>query len=332
MFSNISFAYPWAFLLLLFVPLLLWWHYSYSLKKRHSINFPSLKALDHLPISGKERIWKSLPIIRSLVIVFVVIAIARPQSSDFHEDYSIEGVDIVLANDISGSMLAEDLTPNRLEAAKEVAAQFIDSRPNDRIGLVAFSGSAFTQCPLTADHAVLKSLLKNLRSGIVQDGTAIGDGVSIAVDRLKDSKAVSKIVILLTDGINNSGYIDPLMSASIANTYGVRVYAIGVGTLDKKARYPIQTPFGKQYEYVEVKLDEALMQEMAENTGGRYFRASDNKSLEQVYKEIDKLEKTRFNVAKMSNMQDLFAYPLFVALFLLLIEIVFKYFILKVLP
>ena len=329
--SDISFANPWAFALLIIVPFMIWWYYSHLRQKRHSINFPSFKALNHMPVSFRERLFKLMPIFRFFSVILLIIAIARPQTYSFHEDFSIEGIDIMLVNDISGSMLAEDLKPNRLEAAKQVAEDFINSRPNDRIGLVAFSGSAFTQCPLTADHSVLRSLLSKIRSGIVRDGTAIGDGVSIAVDRLKESQAISKVIILLTDGVNNSGYIDPLMSAEIAALYGIRIYAIGVGTRGK-APYPVRSGGGTQYDYIEDHIDEELMQEMAEKTGGKYFRAVDNESLVQVYQEIDEMEKTRIKVARMSNMQDLFYYPVFWALLLIALELFFRYTILKILP
>ncbi len=329
---EISFDNPFAFLLLLLLPYMIWWYYEKVGHKRHTITFPALKALNHIPVSFRETLYHALPVLRFLTLSLMIVAIARPQTYSFHEDYSIEGIDIMLVNDISGSMLAEDLKPNRLEAAKEVAASFISGRPNDRIGLVAFAGSAFTQCPLTADHSVLLSLLKQIRSGIVIDGTAIGDGVSIAVDRLKESTAVSKVVILLTDGVNNSGYVDPVMSAKIAAVYGIRIYVIGVGTRGR-APYPVVTPNGTTaYDYVESNIDEPLMQEMASNTGGKYFRATDNESLAKIYSEIDEMEKTRIQVARMSNKQDLFHYPILFALLFLGLEIFIRYTILKLLP
>lgn len=329
---DISFAHPYAFLLLLILPVMIYWYYERIGHKRHSITFPALKALNHIPTTFRETLWNALPVLRFLILGLIIFAIARPQTYSFHENYSIEGIDIMLVNDISGSMLAEDLKPNRLESAKAVAEDFINGRPNDRIGLVAFAGSAFTQCPLTADHSVLKKLLLQIRSGIVNDGTAIGDGVSIAVDRLKESTAVSKVIILLTDGVNNSGYIDPIMSANIASVYGIRIYVIGVGTKGR-APYPVQNAMGgTSYDYLESHIDEPLMQEMADKTGGKYFRAVDNESLVKIYKEIDEMEKTRIQVARMSDMQDLFHYPVFFALLLLAIDIFVRYTFLKLLP
>jgi len=328
---DLSFENPWAFLLLAILPLMAWWYIRNFRHAHHSLNVPSLKAIERVPKSFRERMIHLLPVLRLISIALIIVAIARPQSYFVKDNYNIEGIDIMLVNDISGSMLAEDLKPNRLDAAKNVAAEFINSRPNDRIGLVAFSGSAFTQCPLTADHSILSELLKQIQNGIVNDGTAIGDAVGIAVDRLRSSKASSKVIILLTDGINNSGFVDPLNAASIAKLYGIRVYTVGVGTMGK-APYPVNSVFGKTYEYVDAQLDEALLQEMSDMTGGKYFRATDNQSLTNIYKEIDQMEKTLIQVASMSNKHDLFFYPVLLALLLLALELILRYTLLKTLP
>lgn len=227
-----------------------------------------------------------------LAIVFLVTALARPQSSNSWQTYSSEGIDIVLGLDISTSMLARDFTPDRLEAAKEVATKFILERPQDRIGLVVFAGESFTQCPLTTDQAVLVNLLREVQSGMIEDGTAIGLGLANAVNRLKDSPAKSKVVILLTDGVNNRGSIAPVTAAELAKTYGIRVYTIGVGTYGE-APYPVQTPFGIQLQNVPVEIDEAVLKQIASVTGGQYFRATDNDKLQQIYNEIDQLEKSK---------------------------------------
>ncbi|MCU0407526.1 MAG: VWA domain-containing protein, partial [Bacteroidales bacterium] len=230
------------------------------------------------------------------------------------------GIDIVLALDISGSMLARDFKPDRLEASKNVAVEFISGRPYDRIGLVVFSGESFTQCPVTTDHAVLVNLLREIQSGMIEDGTAIGNGLATAVNRIKESEAKSKVVILLTDGVNNRGEIAPATAAGIAKTFGVRVYTIGVGT-QGVAPYPVQTPFGVQYQNMPVEIDEEVLIDIAESTGGKYFRATDNDKLLQVYGEIDKLEKSKIDVRQFSRKQEKFLLPALIAFALLLLEI-----------
>lgn len=328
---EVLFLYPYAFLLFLSIPIMLWWEKHNKQTLRHEIRIPSLSSLKALPRSAKVMMYPLLKILRIVSMSALIIAIARPQSSKTQRDVNVEGIDIMLVQDISGSMLAEDLKPNRLESAKQKAAEFIDGRPYDRIGLVAFSSGAFTLCPLTSDHAVLKGLLEGLESGIIQDGTAIGDGIGIAVDRLRGSQAVSKVIILLTDGVNNAGYIDPLMAASIAATYNVRIYVIGVGTKGK-APYPANTMFGTSYQYVDVVIDEPLMKKIAEKTGGTYFRAVDSENLRSVYQEIDKMEKTRIKVAQLTDMRDLFHFPLWFALIALLLELLLRYSVFRVFP
>lgn len=329
--SDISFAHPWAFLLMAVIPLMVWWYIRNINNQRHAVNVPSLQATKNVGRSLREHLFRLMPAVRMLAIAMLVVAIARPQTYSFHDNYNIEGIDIMLVNDVSGSMLAEDFKPNRLEAAKSVADQFISKRPNDRIGLVAFSGSAFTQCPLTADHSVLKKLLADIKNGIVRDGTAIGDAVGIAVDRLRYSKAESKVIILLTDGINNSGFVDPRNAASMAKQYGIRLYSVGVGSYGE-APYPVKTIMGTSYSYVEANLDEELLKEMAETTGGKYFRATDNQSLESVYQEIDQMEKTRIDVSRMSDKHDLFFYPVLLAIALLVFEMILRYSLLRIMP
>ena len=236
-----------------------------------------------------------------------------------------------MALDISPSMLAEDIKPNRLEGARNVGMQFIDGRPNDRIGLVVFGGEAFTQCPLTSDHGVLKSLFLNVKSGIIEDGTAIGDGLATAVSRIKDSKAVSKVIILLTDGDNNRGSIDPLSAGEIAKLFGIRVYTIGIGTTGL-APYPFQTPFGIQYQNVEVKIDEVLLKQIAKNTNANYYRATSKTKLENIFKEIDKLEKSKIDVTEFHRKTEEFLYFILLAALLLAIEILLRYTIYKTIP
>jgi Ca-activated chloride channel family protein len=253
-------------------------------------------------------------------LTLVIIALARPQSTSKGENVYSEGIDIVLALDISGSMLAEDFQPNRIEAAKNVAIDFISGRTNDRIGLVIFSGESFTQCPLTVDYNVLKSLIKPLKSGMIEDGTALGLGLANAVNRLKDSKSKSKVIILLTDGVNNRGEIDPITAAQIAQSYGIRVYTVGVGTIGD-APYPVQTPFGTRYQMVPVDVDEKTLRDIAGMTGGKYFRATDNRKLKSIYQEIDQLEKTRIEVRSYRRYSELYYSLIFVSVFLLIGEI-----------
>ncbi|MDA0890112.1 MAG: VWA domain-containing protein [Bacteroidetes bacterium] len=248
-------------------------------------------------ITLKQRLRHLPYLLKIIATALLIIAIARPQSTANWEESTTEGIDIVLAMDISGSMLARDLKPDRLEASKDVAMDFISKRKNDRVGLVIFAGESFTQCPLTTDHNVLLNLFKDVKSGMVEDGTAIGMGLATAVNRLKDSKAISKVIILLTDGVNNSGMVPPLTAAEIAQKFGIRVYTIGVGT-EGFAPYPFQTPFGIQYQDVEVKIDEKTLQDIAILTDGKYFRATNNNSLKEIYKDIDALEKSKIEVTE----------------------------------
>ena len=290
----------------------------YFFKKRNinsEILFSNLGPLNKTK-TLKNKLRNLPQILNIIAICLLIIALARPQSSTNWEESTTEGIDIVLSMDISGSMLAEDLKPNRLEASKNVAVDFISKRVNDRIGLVIFSGESFTQCPLTTDHNVLINLFKDVKSGMVEDGTAIGMGLATAVNRLKDSDAISKVIILLTDGVNNKGVVAPFTAAEIAKKFGIRVYTIGVGS-EGYAPYPFQTPFGIQYQDVEVQIDEETLQNIATVTDGKYFRATNNSKLKEIYKDIDQLEKSKIEITefhKRSEEFSSFAIPAFLIL------------------
>ena len=284
---------------------MIYWYWKKNRKQFVELQMPTVAVFHSMPRTWRQRLRHLLFVLRIAAVILITVALARPRSTSTGENINTEGIDIILATDISGSMIAEDLHPNRVEAAKRVAEDFIDGRPNDRIGLVVFSSESFTQCPLTIDHAVVKTLLKEIKPGMIADGTAIGLGLATAVDRLKDSKAKSKVIILLTDGVNNMGFIDPLTAAGIAQTFGVRVYTIGVGA-NGNAPYPVQTPFGIQYQSIPAELDEDLLQKIAEETGGKYFRATDNTTLKSVYQDIDRLEKTKIEVTQFRNYKEEF--------------------------
>jgi Ca-activated chloride channel homolog len=285
-----------------------------------SVRMPGLEPFAQTGTTFRHYLRHILFALRTIAVALLIIVLARPQRTDKFQDVSTEGIDIVLTQDISGSMLARDFKPDRLEAAKNIATEFISGRPYDRIGLVVFSGESFTQCPLTTDHAVLINLLREIQSGMIEDGTAIGMGLATAVNRIKDSKAKSKVIILLTDGVNNRGEIAPATAAGIAKTFGIRVYTIGVGT-QGTAPYPVQTPYGIQYQDMPVEIDEGILQEIAQNTGGKYFRATDNDKLTQVYKEIDKLEKSKIDVRQFSKKEEKYLFPALFAFCLLIFEI-----------
>ena len=331
-FQNITFANPSFFWLLLLIPLLIFWHIKKYKKQEASFNVSSLEGIKHLPVSLKVRLKPLLLVLRLLGIVFITIAMARPRTVSVTENINSEGIDIVLCLDISGSMLAKDFDPNRLVAAKKVAEEFVKERPGDRIGLVVFAGESFTQCPITTDHSVLIRQINKIKSGSLEDGTAIGMGLATSVDRLKESKAKSKVVILLTDGVNNTGLIDPQTALEIAKSYNIKVYTIGVGTRGY-APFPVPTRFGgTKIQRVKVQIDEKLMKKIANETGGEYFRATDNKSLFEIYDQIDKLEKTKMKVTSYKKYKEWF-YPFaLIALGLLLIEILLRYTVFKSLP
>lgn len=331
MFENIEFANPGFLYLLLLLPLLAAWHLF-----RHGQSMPALQvsdssAFEKTPKSIRHYLYHTLFIWRLLGIALLIVAFARPQSTTKRQDVTIEGIDIVLGLDISGSMLAQDLKPDRLEAAKKVSYDFFSGRPNDRIGLVIFAGEAFTQCPLTTDHKILKDMLDGIRSGMIEDGTAIGDGLATAINRLKESQAISKVLILLTDGVNNAGSIDPLSAAEIARIYGIRIYTIGVGT-HGYAPYPVQTMFGTRYQSMEVQIDEELLIKVANMTDGKYYRATDNTSLRQVYAEIDQLEKSKIDVTEFRRKHDEFYLLSVFAFVLLALESLMRLTVLKTIP
>jgi Ca-activated chloride channel homolog len=320
-FKHITFAHPQYFLLLLLIPLFIYWIFSQKRKKQPTLTLSTLSGFEKIATPVKVRYRGMLNILRIASFIFLTIALARPQNSQVNESINSEGLDIVLSMDISGSMLAEDFKPNRIEASKKVAQEFIENRPTDRIGLVIFSGESFTQCPLTTDQNVLKEQLKNIKSGLLEDGTAIGMGLATAVERLRDSKAKTKIIILLTDGVNNSGLIDPITALEIAKAYKIRVYTIGVGT-EGSAPYPVKDQFGNtSMQQMPVQIDETLMQKISRETGGKYFRAKDNNSLNRIYKDIDKLEKTKIEINSYKRYAELFFPYAFIGLFCLFLEI-----------
>lgn len=325
--NSFLFANPeYGYLLLLLPALSIWYVLQHQKRNTHL----QIASFNELSIKS----WKSkgrhlLFVFRILAIGFLTIALMRPQTAASWEDVTAEGIDIVLSMDISGSMLAQDLKPNRLEASKEVAMNFISGRPNDRIGLVIFSGESFTQCPLTTDHKVLQNLFQDVKSGMIQDGTAIGMGLATAISRLKNSEALSKVVILLTDGVNNQGAIAPLTAAEIAQQFDVRVYTIGVGTKGY-APFPFQTAFGTTvYQDVEVNIDEETLQNIATATGGKYFRATSNEALTTIYQEIDQLERSKIEVKEFSRKNEEFFVFALIGLLLLLIEFSLRHTLLK---
>lgn len=321
--SVITFAEPLFLYLLIAIPAMIAFYVIKQQKTTASLRMPGLQPFDGSVTTFRHYLRHMLFAFRALAVTLLIIVLARPQTTDKFQDMSTEGIDIVLALDISGSMLARDFRPDRLEASKNVATEFISGRPYDRIGLVVFSGESFTQCPLTTDHAVLINLMREIQSGMIEDGTAIGNGLATAVNRIKDSEAKSKVIILLTDGVNNRGEIAPATAAGIAKTYGIRVYTIGVGT-QGVAPYPVQTPYGMQYQDMQVEIDEAILREISQTTGGKYFRATDNNKLVQVYNEIDKLEKSKIDVRQLSRKYEKYLFPALAAFCLLVIEIVMR--------
>lgn len=325
------FEYP-ALLWLLVIPAFMLVHYVYIevSGRRPHLRVPDIKfwkaggrsvlgVIRHLPF-----------LLRTIALVMIIIAIARPRSSTKMDKIDTEGIDIVLAMDVSTSMLARDFTPDRISAAKDIAIEFISQRPSDRMGIVVFAGESYTQCPLTTDRATLINLMKEIETGLIEDGTAIGNGLATAVARMQNSDAKSRVVILLTDGVNNSGEITPQTAADIAKTYGIRVYTIGVGA-NGTAPYPVMTPWGVQMQNVEVEIDENLLKNIAETTGGRYFRATDNTKLSEIYSEINKMEKARTTIDSFPIYKELFTGFALIALACLLLEVLIG-FILRRLP
>ncbi len=331
MFSDITFAYSWILYLLALLPFLGYWYWKNRNKISPVVVYSSLKIFGKVPKSLKEKLIHLPRVLRILALGFLIVAFARPQTFSSGENIYTEGIDIAMVLDISGSMLAEDFKPNRLEAAKNVINNFIKGRTTDKIGLVIFSGESFTQCPLTIDYSVLSNLLSQIRSGMIQDGTAIGNAIANGVNRLKDSKAKSKVMILLTDGVNNAGQIDPLTAAQIAQKFGIRIYTVGVGTMGE-APYPFDTPFGRRYQMVPVEIDENLLKQISNATGGKYFRATSNKKLAEIYEEIDKLEKTRVEVTSYRRAKELYFNWALIGFILLISEFGLSRIYLKRLP
>ena len=323
------FEYP-KLLWLLVVPALLVLHYIYlELAQRH----PHLRVSTSIPwLVKKTPIASSVRhipfILRILALSLIVVAISRPRSSEIIEKIDAEGIDIVLAMDVSTSMLARDFTPDRISASKDIAIEFIAQRPTDRMGIVVFAGESYTQCPLTTDRAALINMMKEVETGLIDDGTAIGNGLATAIARMKDSDAKSRVVILLTDGVNNSGEVSPQMAVERAKTYGIRVYTIGVGR-EGMAPYPVMTPWGVEVRNLEVEIDEELLKEIADETGGRYFRANDNTKLAEIYNEINQMEKARTTVDSFPVYKELFgAYALW-ALLAILAELILNWFVIR---
>jgi Ca-activated chloride channel homolog len=328
--KNIDFAHPWFLLLLVLVPVLIIWYWKNNLRRQSSLIISSTRGV--AAAANFKTVFHHLPfILRLLSLALFIAALARPQTRNDEHRKEGEGVDIVLCIDVSGSMNAEDLQPNRLEAAKQVAANFVDNRPTDRIGLVVFSGESFTQCPITADHAVVKAQILNIRSGFLQDGTAIGTGLATSVERLKSSKSKSKVVILLTDGENNGGLIDPQTAKEIAKAIKVKVYTIGVAT-DGYAPIPEATTLGTIRSNEKINIDEKLLTEIAVETGGKYFRAKDNDGLKNIYSEIDTLEKSKVEVSTYTNYTERFIPFVIAALALLLLELILRFTTFKKFP
>ena len=325
----------YLFLLLLIIPYLIW-YVMYRKKSEPTLRMSDTFAFNYAPKSWRVRLMPLQLLLRIVTFTLIVIVMARPQTSNSWKNKSVEGIDIMLAIDVSTSMLAEDLKPNRIEAAKAVASEFIVGRPNDNIGLSIFAGEAFTQCPMTTDHASLLNLLQNVRTdiaarGLISDGTAIGMGLANAVTRLKGSKAKSKVVILLTDGSNNMGDISPMTAAEIAQSLGIRVYTIGVGT-NKVAPYPMPVAGGVQYVNMPVEIDTKMLADIAAATEGDFYRATNTAELKNIYKEIDRLEKSKLNVKKFSKRYEAFQPFAIAAAIALLLEILLRITVFRRIP
>ncbi|MCQ2316110.1 MAG: VWA domain-containing protein [Bacteroidales bacterium] len=304
--SSFEFASPYFLYGLIIIPLLIVWYIFRGRRQSAYIRFADTSFFSRLPRSWRAYCRHMLFVLELSAMTLLFIALARPQSSSTNQKVNVEGIDIVMTIDISSSMLAQDLKPDRLEAAKEVGADFIKGRPDDRIGLVVFASETFTQVPLTTDHGMILNMLKDMRCGMLEDGTAIGDGLASSVSRLKDSEAISKVVILMTDGDNNAGSVDPSTAAEMAKLFGVRVYTIGVGTRGK-APYPVHDQYGRTYfQQMEVNINEPLLQQIADETGGKYFRATSNEKLEQIYAEIDQLERSKIEVNEFKRVHEEF--------------------------
>jgi Ca-activated chloride channel homolog len=332
MLKNIEFAHPEFLLLLIALPLIAWW-YRGKYKTHYAPITMSNLAMFKGNSSWRGRLRFLLPILRGLAFLVLTVAMARPQKLLNEEDVQADGIDITITLDLSSSMLAQDFEPDRLEVAKKVASDFVEKRAYDRIGLVVFSGEAFTQCPLTTDHAVVKEFLANLQCGFLQDGTAIGMGLATAVNRMKESQTKSKVIILMTDGVNNAGYFKPEDAMELAKTLGIKVYTIGVGSTGE-AMSPVGRRSDGKYVFglVPVEIDETLLQNIAQSTGGRYYRATNAQELEQIYGEIDRLEKSRIDVTTFKRRSEAFANWAMAGLILLTLELVLRYTVFRTIP
>lgn len=332
--SHIVFADKWVlYLLPVLLLLALGWWWFLSAKNFPTIIFSDTNVFQKFGSPIKAILKKSSWVLRFMALAALIVALARPQTSYEEEKVTTEGIDIAVAIDVSTSMLAKDFKPNRLEAAKIEAGNFIDGRAHDRMGLVVFAGESFTQCPVTIDHNIIKNQLKEIKNGLLEDGTAIGMGLATSVQRLKESEAKSKVVILMTDGVNNKGQIDPMTAADIAMQFGVRVYTIGVGT-NGKAMTPVAMTMDGQlmFDYADVQIDEKLLKEIAQKTGGQYFRATDNKRLKEIYAQIDKMERTRIEVSAYERKTEKFHGFALIAALLLGLDILLRYLFLRSLP
>lgn len=330
--SSLEFAYPAFFWALALLPVMVVW---YILRGRKSTSSMTLSGFENLDEKvGSSRIWLRhlLFLLRLTVVILLIVVLARPQSSNQWEQVTTEGIDIVMCMDVSGSMRAMDFRPNRLEASKDVGIEFVNARENDRFGLVVFAGESFTQCPMTTDRGVVVNFLNEIDFGVIEDGTAIGMGLATAVNRIKDSKAKSKVVILLTDGVNNRGDVGPVTAAEIAASFGIRVYTIGVGTRGN-APVPVQDAFGRTVtRSMPVEIDEDVLKKIAETTDGTYFRATDNHKLREIYQQIDELEKTRMDVKQFSKKKEEYFPFILAAMLILLFEILLRYTIFRTIP
>jgi Ca-activated chloride channel homolog len=330
--DNIIFANPAFFYLFIIVLLMIAWYVLRGRKGTATMSVSGLEGFGERSAGWRAHLRHSMFVLRILAISLVIVALARPQSTNRWERVTTEGIDIVMAIDISGSMQAMDFKPDRLAAAREVGTEFIASRPDDRFGLVVFAGESFTQCPLTTDKAVVINFMNELDFGMVEDGTAIGMGLATAVNRLKESKTESKVIILLTDGVNNRGEIGPVTAAELAAAYGIRVYTIGVGT-HGTAPFPVQDMFGRRVvQQMQVEIDEEVLKKISVLTGGKYFRATDKNNLREIYSEIDAMEKTQLDVKQFSKRKDEYFPLLLAAVILLGLEVILRYTLFRTIP
>lgn len=330
--NNVVFANPGFFYLFIIIAMMVAWYVLRGRKAAASVSLSGFEGIRDRRSGIRVILRHFLFVLRVLALSALIIALARPQSTNRWERVTTKGIDIVMAMDISGSMQAMDFKPNRLEAAKDVGIEFVNSRPDDRFGLVVFSGESFTQCPLTTDRAVVSNFLKELDFGMVEDGTAIGMGLATAVNRLKDSKAISKVIILLTDGVNNMGDIGPVTAAELAAAYGIRVYTVGVGSMGT-APFPVKDMFGRRaVQNIPVEIDEDVLRDIAVLTNGKYFRATSNNKLKEIYQEIDQLEKTKLDVKQFSKKKEEYFPWMLLAIVLLTLEVILRYTVFRTIP